>query len=126
MTAPDIARLLDAENRRGDALVARDFATLRALISPDISHTHTRGVTDDFAGYFRFVEEKIDFLECTRGTLDIRLFGTVAVMSGPMHNIVRPRGSDAPVRTDAQVLQVWEWRAGRWIMVAFQSTSLPG
>ncbi|QKR99316.1 nuclear transport factor 2 family protein [Sphingomonas sp. CL5.1] len=121
----DITGVLAAERRRGEALVARDFAALRAMIAPDVTHTHTRGVTDGFASYFRFIEEELAFLECDRGPLTVRLIGDVAVMTGEMTNRVLPRGKDASILTRAQVLQIWEWRADRWMLVAFQSTNLP-
>ncbi|QTH20927.1 nuclear transport factor 2 family protein [Rhizorhabdus wittichii] len=120
-----IAGVIAAEQRRGEALVARDFATLRTLVAPDITHTHTRGVTDDFDGYFRFVEQELAFLEASRGPLDVRISGDIAVMTGTMDNLVLPRGREEPIRTRAQALQVWAWRDGGWRMIAFQSTNLP-
>lgn len=117
--------VIEAEQLRCRALEQQDYAELRRMISTDITHTHTRGVTDDFESYFRFIEEDLEFLECSRGPLTVRLFGRVAVMTGPMRNVVRRRGEDSRITTAAQVLQVWEWRSNRWILVAFQSTSLP-
>lgn len=124
--ARNVDGVLDAERRRGEALVARDFAALRRIVAPDVRHTHTRGVTDDFDSYFRFVENELAFLAASRGKLDVRLIGDVAVMQGTMKNLVLPRGRSQPLETAAQVLQVWQWRDGRWQMIAFQSTNLPG
>lgn len=120
-----IEGVIDAERRRGKALVDRDFASLRAMISRDVTHTHTRGVTDDFESYFRFIEEDLAFLEVTRGPLSVRLFGDIAVMSGEMSNLVLPRGRTEPILSRSQVLQLWAWRDGRWMQEAFQSTTLP-
>lgn len=120
-----IEGVIDAERRRGEALVDRDFASLRAMISRDVTHTHTRGVTDDFESYFRFIEEDLAFLEVTRGPLSVRLFGDIAVMSGEMSNLVLPRGRTEPILSRSQVLQLWAWRDGRWMQEAFQSTTLP-
>jgi hypothetical protein len=120
------AGVIDAERRRGEALVARDFAALRRIVASDIRHTHTRGVTDDFDSYFHFVENDLAFLAASRGDLGVRLIGDIAVMQGTMKNLVLPKGRSEPLETAAQVLQVWEWRDGRWQMIAFQSTNLPG
>ncbi|MCM3420235.1 nuclear transport factor 2 family protein [Sphingopyxis alaskensis] len=124
--ARNIAGVLEAERRRGEALVTRDFAALRQIVAPDIRHTHTRGVIDDFDSYFHFVENELTFLAASRGGLDVRLIGDIAVMQGTMKNLVLPKGRSEPLETAAQVLQVWEWRDGRWQMIAFQSTNLPG
>ena len=102
-----IAGVIAAERRRGEALVARDFASLLTIVAPDVTHTHTRGVTDDFDAYFRFVEQDLAFLEASRGPLDVRIIGDVAVMTGTMDNLVLPRGREEPIRTRAQALQVW-------------------
>lgn len=120
-----VAGVLAAETRRGEALVARDFQALRAMILPDIVHTHTRGVTDDFDRYFHYIENDLAFLEASRGELSVRLFGDVAMMSGPMTNIVLPKGRTEPITSRSQVLQLWVWCEGRWMLAAFQSTTLP-
>lgn len=117
--------VLAAERRRGEALVKRDFDSLRAMISRDVTHTHTRGVTDDFEGYFRYIEQDLAFLEVTRGPLRVRLFGDMAVMSGGMSNLVLPKGREHPLLSRSQVLQIWVWQEGRWMQEAFQSTTLP-
>ncbi len=119
------AVVLDAERRRGEALVARDFVALRQIVASDIRHTHTRGVTDDFESYFHFVENELSFLAASRGELEVRLIGDVAVMQGAMKNLVLPKGRSEPLETAAEVLQVWQWRDERWQMISFQSTNLP-
>jgi hypothetical protein len=120
----DAAGVLYAEQSRCQALEKDDFGALEALISPRLTHTHTRGNTDNFESYFLYIREKIKFVECKRGPLSVRLVGQIAIMTGPMQNIVSFRGASETVTTSAQVLQVWEWRAGRWMLLAFQSTAL--
>ena len=122
---PTIEGVLEAERRRGEALVAEDMDTLEQLIAPEISHTHTRGVTDDFSSFFHFIQHDIRFLEVSRGKLAVRLIGTVAVMIGPQANRVQIRRTGESVLSRSQALQVWEWRGQRWMMIAFQSTTLP-
>lgn len=51
-----IEAVLDAERRRGAALVERDIDTLRELLARELTHTHTRGVTDNLASFLHFVE----------------------------------------------------------------------
>jgi len=117
--------VLDAERERCTALENDDFATLNELISPDIIHTHTRGNTDDFGSFFHHVQNRIQFVQCTRGPLTVRIIGTVAIMTGHMQNVVRLRGESEDIDVAAQVMQVWEWQGDRWRLIRFQATSLP-
>jgi Domain of unknown function (DUF4440) len=121
---PTVEAVLDAERRRGMAQVARDLATLRELLSPDLTHTHTRGVTDNLESFLHFFEHDITFLSASREDVEVRLLGDVAIMIGKSFNYVQLRGREA-VCFRAQVLQVWQWRGGRWSQIAFQSTTLP-
>lgn len=117
--------VLDAERQRCAALENDDFAALRKLISPDIIHTHTRGNTDNFDSFFHHVQNRIEFVQCRRGPLTVRIIGTVAIMTGPMQNIVRLRGDSEDIKVSAQVIQVWEWQSDRWRLIRFQATSVP-
>lgn len=116
--------VLDAERRRGEALVARDMEALRGMLAPELTHTHTRGVTDTLESFLHFVEHDITFLSVERHSLNVRLYGDVAVMTGAQANLVQPAGKE-PVLSRSQALQIWQWRSDRWTMVAFQSTTLP-
>jgi hypothetical protein len=70
---PAVEAVIDAERRRGRALVARDLATLRELLSPDLTPTHTRGVTDNLASFLHFVEYDITYLSTSREDVEVRL-----------------------------------------------------
>lgn len=120
-----VKEVMDCERRRCNALVARDFEELRRLVAREITHTHTRGVTDDYDQYFDLVENRLRFLKVTRGDLLVRIFDDVAVMTGPMSNLVQPVGQSDPIEVHSQVLQVWSRRGDVWTQVAFQSTTLP-
>lgn len=117
--------VLDAEYQRCTALEKDDFEALKGLISPELVHTHTRGNTDDYVSFFNHVQNRIEFVKCTRGPLNIRIIGTVAIMTGSMRNVVRLRGDSADINVSAQVMQVWEWQGDRWRMTRFQATSVP-
>jgi len=123
--AKDVQGVLQAERQRCEALENDDFATLRALISADIIHTHTRGNTDDFDSFFYHIQNRIEFVQCRRGPLTVRIIGNVAIMTGPMQNVVRLRGDSDDIKVLAQVMQAWEWRGDRWQLLAFQATTVP-
>ena len=117
--------VLQAERQRCEALENDDFATLKGLISRDIIHTHTRGNTDDFDSFFYHIQNRIGFVQCRRGPLTVRIVGNVAIMTGPMQNVVRFRGESEDIRVSAQVMQAWEWLGDRWQLLAFQATTVP-
>lgn len=121
----DLDGVLLAEQSRCEALQNDDFDTLKGLISRDIVHTHTRGNTDDFDSFFNHIQNRIQFVSCTRGPLSVRIIGTVAIMTGRMQNIVRLRGESDDIKVWAQVMQAWEWQADRWVLIAFQGTNIP-
>lgn len=58
MTDPHIdpvADLLAQEQQRCHCLATDDFEGLRALLHPDLHHTHNRGNSDDLASYLDYV-----------------------------------------------------------------------
>lgn len=125
MDEKSIEGVARAEQKRCEALTTRDYEALRTLVARDLVHTHTRGVTDNFESYFRFIEQDLLFVEVTRGPLAIRINGDIATMSGEMHNLVLAAGRPNAIVTHAQVLQIWEWRDQAWRLTNFQSTNLP-
>jgi len=120
-----IESVLDAERRRGEALVAKDLVALRELLAEDLSHSHTRGVTDTLESFLHFVEHDIRYLDMQRDDLTVRLFGSVAIMTGNQTNRIEIRSASEPMTSRSCALQIWIWRNGRWQMNAFQSTTLP-
>lgn len=123
--AKDVQGVLQAERQRCEALENDDFALLRGLISKDIIHTHTRGNTDDFDSFFYHIQNRIEFVQCRRGPLTVRIIGNVAIMTGPMQNVVRLRGGSEDIEVSAQVMQAWKWQGDRWQLLAFQATTVP-
>ena len=118
----DANGVLQAEQSRCQALENDDFVALKALISPDVTHTHAKGNIDNFESYLHNIQKKIKFVECKRGPLSVRILGPIAIMMGPMQNLVRLRGESENIETSAQVMQVWEWQGDRWLLLAFQAT----
>lgn len=120
----DIDGVIEAERRRCAALEQDDLASLDKLLSPDLTHTHARGNIDDRDSYLAYIRDKVEFVRCSRGQLAVRIVDTVAVMTGPMENVVRMRGQPEEYITSAQALQVWRWHDARWLLIAFQATPL--
>ena len=118
--------LLACERARRDFLVADDMARFAELIADDIVHVHTTGIVQNKAELLDHTGRFLRFFEIERGPLTIRrLAADVAVMTGPMTNIVGRRGTDERVSVSAFVTQVWARRDGRWRIASFHAVRAP-
>jgi hypothetical protein len=115
--------VMAAEELRCEALVARDFNTLRKVISRDLTHTHTGGNTEDYELYFSLLQGPMQYLSIERRDIEIRFYGPVAVMSGIAVTSGR-LGDKEPMTLEIKALQVWVETTEGWQMVAFQGTKI--
>ena len=115
--------LMAAEEIRCQALVARDFNTLRTVLSRDLIHTHTGGNTENYELYFSLLQGPMRYLSIERRDMDIRFYGPVALMSGIAVTSGR-MGAGEPITLNVKALQVWVETAEGWQMVAFQGTKI--
>jgi len=126
LTRPDEqtrAALLDLESRRQRALVEGDLETLDEIFDPALVHIHAPGLVHDKARLLEHVGTRRAYVDITRGDLDIRLLGDVAIMVGPISNVLRnPDGS--PREQRGVVTQVARHTADGWRFVNFQLTPL--
>ena len=105
--------------------MAADIEALQSMLTPDLTHTHTRGVTDNRESFLHFVRHDIRFLAVNRQDLAVRLVGTVAIITGNQFNHIQICGMAEPMVSRSTALQVWTWQDGTWWLKAFQSTNLP-
>ncbi|WP_422769174.1 nuclear transport factor 2 family protein [Plantactinospora sp. WMMC1484] len=117
-----VAELHAVEQRRQRALVEADLDTLADIFDDTLVYTHAHGVTHTKAQLLEHTANRRPYLDITRGELLIRLFGDVAVITGPLTNLVRT--PDGGARTLAgvatQVLRRDEHH--RWRFVSSQTT----
>jgi ketosteroid isomerase-like protein len=116
------AELLELEARRQRALIDGDLADLADIFDDSLVHIHAPGVTHNKEQLLEHVATRHAYLEITRGELQIRLIGDVAIMTGPLVN--RLRTVDGGERTlGGVVTQVLRRRDdGSWRFVSFQMT----
>lgn len=123
MTDDDLTAIREAERRRAAALTSDDFAALDELLADDLVHVHATGVVQDKAAMLHHSAHAIRFHEITRGDLTIRaLAPDVAVMTGPLTNVVSRRGVDEPMTVCAFVTQIWRRTDGAWRIASFHAT----
>ncbi len=119
-----IAQVLEREAVRCQALRSVDLPLLDELLDDGLIHTYSTGEIHDKAAYLRHVQGPAKLLGIERGELQVRLLGTIAVMSGTMQTTLQPPFPVAAVSVQTHVLQVWQLQ-NAWKMLAFQATRLP-
>jgi ketosteroid isomerase-like protein len=120
------AELTAREAARRDALVASDLDALAELMTDDLVHVHTTGNVHDKAQLLNHAGRFLEFLEVERGPLTIRRIAPdAAIMTGPMTNTVRRRGTDERVTVRAFVTQVWVRVADAWKIASFHAVRVP-
>lgn len=116
--------VLAAHDARIAATIKGDVAALGAMMTDDLSYTHSSGVT----------ETKAEFLEGLKGgkylyrAIDapkrrVRVHGDSALVSGPAHIVIEPGGKRTDI--DLYFTEVYVKEAGAWRMALWQSTRLP-
>lgn len=118
------ALLLDLEAQRCDAMRRADFARLREILHPDLTHVHAKGQTDDYESYFRSGGTHVDYQQIDRSDLKVQVVGDAALMTGRQLLVAVRKDGTGTVRIDSRVMQVWARHEGRWRQLAFQTTPL--
>lgn len=106
--------ILELEKRRVAALIAGDIGALDALITPDLVHIHGSGQIDDKQAYLHGVESKYRFHRVERGDLNVRVYGDVAVVTGPLSQTVSISGEEKLHEVSALTTQVWARSGADW------------
>jgi ketosteroid isomerase-like protein len=119
--ANDRDLILQAEDKRKAALAAVDITVLDGLFSDDLVHVHSNGIVQDKAALLSYIQESVASVVIERGPLNVRLFGDVAIVIGPMTNHTRRRdGTEVVLKGTAT--QVLKREAANWRFVSFQLT----
>jgi uncharacterized protein (TIGR02246 family) len=126
MTDTDTAadEVLALEQRRWDAMIAKDTATLAELFADEASYTHSNALVDTKASYLRAIEERtFDYRSVERSDQQVRVLGDTALLTGRAGIEVVAGGHQRHL--DARYSVVWVRRDGRWQFLCWQSTSIP-
>lgn len=123
--AETIAEIKRLEAARCRALAANDFAALDALLADDLVHIHTTGMVETKAQYLAGAQNRIQFLSAERGELNVRVYGDVAVATGPLDQAIRMRATGQERRLESITTQVWRKTGGRWLICSFHACVAP-
>ena len=120
------AELHAIELRRQLALVEADLATLDELFDDLLVYTHGHGITHTKQQLMEHTARIRPYLRITRGELLIRIVGDVAVITGPLTNLVRKPDGDQFVLTGVATQVLCRDDEYRWRLITFQMTPCNG
>jgi uncharacterized protein (TIGR02246 family) len=116
--------VLAAQDQRIAATIAGDVAAVAAMMTDDLTYTHSSGVEESKAEFLEGLKNgKYVYREITPRGRRVRVHGDAAVVSGPCHVVIEPGGKRTELELYFTELYVKE--AGRWRMALWQSTRLP-
>jgi ketosteroid isomerase-like protein len=118
------AAVAAAHDKRIALTIAGDVAGLSAMMTDDLTYTHSSGVTETkqelLAG---FKSGKYVYREIMPKDRKIRVHGDSAVVSGPAHIVIEPGGKRTEI--DLYFTELYVRQGGQWKMALWQSTRLP-
>lgn len=116
------AEIRQLEDRRIQALVGKDWATLETLLADDLVHVHANGMVEGKASYLETMATTFEILKVNRPALDIRVMGSTAIVTGPLNQELRIVKTGALVELKAIATQIWLKSAAGWAQSVFQAT----
>ena len=122
-TQQDEQDVLRCEQRRYEAMVQGDLATLDALLADELTYIHSGGRLDSKAQFLESMARRYRVELITADEARVRVYGAVGVVTGTGQ--MRLTVEDQPVRFRFRFTVVYHKANGRWQMVAVQHTRLP-
>jgi ketosteroid isomerase-like protein len=113
-----------AELERFAAAEQDDLDGLGGLLADDLTYTHSTGELQTKAQFLdRLKSGKLKFKKIEPSDLQVRVYGATAIITGTAKLAVVSDGQ--PKDVNIRFTDAWVNRAGRWQLVAWQSTKLP-
>lgn len=116
--------VVSAENNRLRALKDKDIAGIEAVLSDDLTYTHSFGLVEGKADVVAKVKSKHRYLAIERGDLRVELFGDCAVMTGRIFLRTIAGEGEPVMEMDGQITQTWAKQSGQVRMVAYHVSKL--
>jgi ketosteroid isomerase-like protein len=120
----DVRAVLDAEDRRYEALMGPDLPTLERLFHDRLSYAHSSGVRDTRDEYLEKVRSGYyDYQRLDHPVERVEVVGDTALVVGRMTADLRVDGIQKTI--DNLALAVWTRAGGEWQLLAYAPTRLP-
>ena len=119
-----VADALQAEDARYEAQIENDFEALDKLIAKDLVYIHSSTVQDTKTSFIDSLRSgKVNYKSMDRNNTKVRIFGSVAVITGNAVFEVTARGRDMTL--NLLFHSVWANRDSGLQFVSGQATRLP-
>lgn len=117
--------IIDLDRKRMEAMAKKDVATLNAVLAEDLVYTHSSARLDTRQSLIGAMESGATVYTAVEPT-DVKAqdLGDAIVLTGVASINVTVNGT--PSAFSVRFTDVYARRDGRWQMVAWQSTRLPG
>lgn len=107
------------------ATVKADHAALGKLLADDLQYIHSNGEIDTKASFSEKMKTGFrTYQRLDHEGMDVRLYGDMAILTATAQVVTAAKGQAAPV-AHLRFIHVWQYKGGRWQMVAHQSLRLP-
>jgi ketosteroid isomerase-like protein len=123
LAAPSEDEIRATEKAWAAAVVAQDFAKLDQFLSADLIYAHSTGAVESKAEYLKRLHtgaQKYEGIEYEKTS--VHVYGDTAVAHS--HLTMRGMSNGAPFNDRLMMMHVWVKAAGRWQLVAHQTTKL--
>jgi hypothetical protein len=116
--------VLAAHDARIAATIKGDVAALGAMMTDDLTYTHSSGVTETKAEFLEGLKTgRYLYRAIEAPGRRVRVHGDSALVSGPCHIVIEPGGKRSELELYFSELYVRQ--GGLWRMALWQSTRLP-
>lgn len=115
------SRLKTCVDELHQAMVNADSAGLSRMVLPELSYVHSNGEVDYKAGFIsRITSGRSDFLNIKTA----EAFFTISKKTGIVRFLMIADTNDngKPGKLELRVMQVWQMRGGKWLLLARQSS----
>ena len=120
----DERAVLEAEDRRYQAMIDADLETMDRLFADEVSYAHSSGVRDTKAEYFEKVRSGYyDYHSIDHPVERVEVLGDTAIVVGRMTADLDVGGTRKTI--DNLALAVWARADGEWRLLAYAPTPLP-
>jgi ketosteroid isomerase-like protein len=124
LAAAGESEVVAAHDARIAATIRGDLAALAAMMTNDLTYTHSSGVTETKAEFLDGIKTgKYVYRAIEPRERRVRVHGDSAIVSGSCHVVIEPGGK----RTDLELYftELYVKHNGSWRMALWQSTRLP-
>ena len=116
--------VLDAEQRRFEAMMRGDTVALRSLLADDLVYIHSNAMTEDKNRHISAISGgKLAYNKMEREKVNVRRYGKTALTNGIIRVNVTLDGKNLDL--NLAYTAVYRKKKGTWLLVNWQSTRVP-